>query len=260
MDVLNNYEEVLRENLRLQKELGPEIRPLRGLAPNKRGSSTTLNLGDKKKSLVEARTPGQDAEMMTVECGLTALNPSIGNNSTDIVGTLEWGIGGANFQADFDFVNGLSFSVVANYLRVSAAYNGAMAPFPFGPPISFQANAAVGYGSTARRAGVARRTLDLGTILVGATAFFLIPPFATTLGITTDVNPFTGGSLAGGLIMTLLNNGLGSDATYVYTDQSNLANQLETSYAIPNSNAILALITNNTPQSVKTQIIFGLSF
>lgn len=254
---LDTIEEVFQQNADLQRKLGPEIRPLRGLIPNSLGSSITLNPGDQNVAIFEARSKGIDAEDLNVVTGLT-LNSgnggAIGNNSVDVVGTVEWGIGGASFEADFDFVHGGSFSVAANYLRIKASYF-ATTIIPGQPDVQFQANAAVGYGNSPNKA---RRTVFLGTIAPLGFSLFLVPAFARRFGVLARCGGGFSPTTQPNLFM-LLTDDANTDAFYRYVDNTNLAWQSERTYTIPNAAGLVMQVGNlDAVNPAKVTLVFEL--
>jgi hypothetical protein len=255
---LNDLQQMRLENLILETKLGPEIRPLRGLPPNKRGSSAQLHLGDKNKTLLDARTPSQDAEMITVELGVTVIGGTLGTHDAFLTALVEWGVGGANFSATVDVGRGTAFSVVANFIRVSMSYAGT-APVAPSDTLVFQGNAAVGYGTPFGQGSTGRATLtvSLGTLIKGGGfAQIAIPNFATSFAVSTFV------SIAGPTTPNLWIIAFGASAgiEYTYTSLSNLASHDVSSYALPAGAFLLDVINKDPANDVaEAKVIFALS-
>lgn len=243
----------------------PTVRPLQGIDNRSRGSSLPLRLGDTNKTLVTANSRGTDAEILAVQTGLTVNNANgaaAGNNSLDVFGRVTWGVGGANYSADFDFLQGTTFSVVANYLKVDANYLGSSL-VPGAPTLEFQANASVGYG-TAPRQSVVQRTIDLGTIAKNSFVQVLAPEFAKSftilVGTALQVFPPFVPTAAPQLFIELANLGVGTSAFYEYTNFTNTAKQEPTTFPIPNTGQFGLLVFNNdAANDIDAVVIFDLS-
>lgn len=244
----------------------PQSRPLQGVQDLKLGSSHLLQLFEQNITMLEVRTPDQNAgpELLSVTCGLTPLddvNRPLLNHGIDIFGTATWGVAGSSFQANFDIVNGTGFSVPANYLRIDVTYNGT-APAPPFLPVQFQANAGVGYGTMATQiSSPLRRTIDLGILQPNASAFFLCPAFSTSFAVTTD-DPLSapGVKIFSAMQIVLFNTGTGSSQTYDYTTRNNTGRQDQASYLIGNASQLLGQVVNIGAQPQSVQLIFNLSF
>ena len=129
-----------------------------------------------KKTLVDVRSDTLDSEMLTI-CMAATLNGPFVVNPIDLHAHLQWGTGGANFEADVDIGQGFTLCLPANYVRVDAIYAPVAAP----PGNILQVSGSASWGSFAQSGAPARRTIQVGTILNGATAQVNIPNFATSL-------------------------------------------------------------------------------
>jgi len=91
---------------------------------------------------------------------------------------LEWGVKGAQAKAVVDYVNGLTVSVVASYLRVYAQVSQTIDVGAFaGTSAAYYLAAFVGPGWT--KTGTAQRTVYVGSVVNGdSSAVFDVPRFA----------------------------------------------------------------------------------
>lgn len=171
----------------------PTYRPLNGAAQNNRGNSILVSLPQNVSSseievgsIVETpKNSGDDAESLLVVCGTSILRSTSGPNSFfKIDGLLTFGIGGASFFAEFDWIRGVSFSVPASYLRIAARITYLSA----GGDAELALHGAMAYGpAPGGNFSALRRTLDIGTLIPGVeSAAQTIPPFASALTLTSE--------------------------------------------------------------------------
>jgi hypothetical protein len=244
----------------------PTHRPLAGLQQNNRGQ-TVIVPGDvsgvtKVASIVETpRSNGDDAEVITVTLGLEfdgqepGFNPNLAITFT---ANLTWGIGGASFSADVDWIGGTAFSIAASWVRVGATYEAPPAGFGGpGPAALLTASLAYGYNGL----DGTRRLTDqgaLGALNVGATRSFVVPRFATAVGFSipaqTDLE-----------IAFLTGTGANQLTTggFRYNDRTNTGVQQQP-FPLPNSTFVMN-VTNNgpavlPPNTFAGSIIWYLSF
>lgn len=96
-----------------------------------------------------------------------------------ILGKLQYGIGGAEFEVDFDWKVGTQLSVCASFVRVLAAFSEIE-----GAPPSVSIGAMMSSGSRASRAQVTRTYPQLNvTNEEGSAVIFPIPPMAFALNL-----------------------------------------------------------------------------
>lgn len=230
-------------------ETGPTVRPLQGLHANKRGSSWRMQLGDSRRTLFESRTDSNDAEMLTVTVGAVPIeNPLAIMKARDLFATITWGVGGASYSCDIDLIYGMTFSLMASYLRVDATYNG-IAPDVGGPTV-FQVSGGVGYGTYTNPNSSTRRTFLLADIAASGTAVVLIPPFATSFTVCKGERTTT-------LDIDVLSL-TAPIQQYSYTDVSNNGNQNEQLFPL-NNGAIAVEVTNAGADPINAVVIFNLS-
>lgn len=221
--------------------LPPEIRPLRGLPENKRGSSVSLLPGQNNVTVVEARTPEAEvSEMLTLSVGV-ANNGDVANflQDAELIGHVTWGIAGAHFESDLDILRGVTISLPANYLRFSASYP--LANLVPATPISYQVSAGIAYGSISGRQAPVRLTNFLtdpvaGTEFLpgagGSTGTLLIPKWAVSFTIVTHT--VAAGVPNPNLLVTLTNGAGTKFNSYRIVDNTNTGNQFETMFPIQN--------------------------
>ena len=157
--------------------------------------SAVIILGQPAIALVDVRTKDHQPHVITCTLGsmIAQSPPPIANGAVDleVVALLEIGVGAVPILASVDYVQGQTFSLVANTLRISAIYQRvptATAAITGNP--SYNAGAAVSSGATA--IGVPpQRTLGFHDSFVkfgpGMTMTYDIPKFAKNL--TVIANP-----------------------------------------------------------------------
>jgi len=166
-----------------------------------RGGNTTLNIVEMNgnpgewKPLFKATGNDFDNDVLTVCCRLSCESLQIDTDPApdflEIEGRVQWGVGGANFEALFDWHNGTQFSVFGSYCQVSARLGTqGTAPDDIVIPDA-QIQAAFTPGT---RAAQARPTKTLfGNFLDGNEDVFCIPDFARSFMIMADdIAAFTG--------------------------------------------------------------------
>lgn len=108
----------------------------------------------------------------------TLPSPGLGPRKLAVLGKLEWGIGNASFEANFDWKMGTQISLAASFVRISAAYS----EFGETTPDNVKIGAMLSSGSRAARSQVTRSYPQI--ILEDSDiALFPIPPFAHALNI-----------------------------------------------------------------------------
>lgn len=234
-------------------------RPLAGAKQNNRGNTKVVSLpATVATSVVEVpsivETPknsGDDAESLIVVCGYKVVNGVVSTPpSLDITGIVEFGIGGASFEAEFDWRNGMVFSLPASFIRVSAqiSYENLVSP------VEVALDVGLAYGSTPASAAANLKRSFRGSLLAPAdTLQGIIPPFATgvTVALGSIVNP-----LATSCKLTLSGGGgTGPAADYFITNSTNAANQNDGQFTIPKGMTDFVL-TNQGISTVKAQVVF----
>lgn len=238
--------------------VGPTVRPLQGLPPNKHGSSVPLNLGDRNITVVDARTESNDAEMIAVALGVSlnqATTVGVGSSRIDLAAHVSWGMGGANFEADIDLINGVIFSIPANYLRIDLSYDGLAGAG--GGVTGFQASAGVAYGAFSHPTPP-QRTLDLGRIVNTAGGSVSIPPFANSF--TVYVTQAIGSPPPPpGLLVTVHDLPKARIATYDMSVFTNAGNQVVAgTFPIFNGAAIISFANSTGVDLQDVGVIFGI--
>lgn len=278
-----------------KKPVIPTYRPLAGIADLNRGNingltpirvvsgATSFPTDGVIRSVVE--TPkgiGDDAEVINVNLGVLRVTPDNQKANQYISCILEWGIGGSSFSAEFDWINGVSFSIGASFVRVKAKVVN------YGPDSSFDSgelilSASLAYGYTGQRASAIRKTVvaecpdgfGSSNILVNNATCNLIeiPEFAASFCVAlgrlaiapTAATPIRINQYSRN------NAGVGQEcvATYVIDDIGNTALQKEDCFPVANGARFLD-ITNFTGGSIGAaiggqvvwqgpRVLFGLS-
>jgi len=241
------------------------VRPLSGLDSNSRGMTLVLppptisgapgTVNESGfRTLVDMRSRGPDSELLNITLNLMlgdglddrTIFP-FGNNVPMVQAVLDWGIGGAQFSAVCDWLQGTQLSIPANTLRVSAQYVNVQNLAGPAPP-SFIVSAGLSYGNTGRMSSPARFTERL-QILPGFPVDRKIPKYATGFAIASnspcliDVGPFVGGLLQYSFVPPMSNAG-----------QRNVEN----SFPLPNGVRSIT-ITNTSGVSSPYAIIYTLA-
>ena len=137
--------------------------------------------------LIRAPGTSQGARVVTVHAGVTFNEqdmPADGERTLGLIGTLEWGQGGANFRAEFDFKSGTALTVVASFVDVRVQYEAAIGE-PDGRFRKCLVSAALVWGTRPGR-GLATRTLR-AIIPDGDSHTFAVPDWAFAVQFFTPV-------------------------------------------------------------------------
>lgn len=165
---------------------------------------------------------------------------------------LEWGLGGATFFAEADFLNGTVLSVVAESLKVCAKY------IVWGDPCApwlptFRASAGVGYIARSANSNPARFT-ELVTVGAGQKASIAIPNFALSFTVQ-PLDP------APALVQVAVLGPCGPRIPYVVVSPLTNLGQHNVENALPLFNGATQIEVDNTTgiAPLAVFIIFGLA-
>ena len=174
------------------------MRPLAGARLNNRGNAQLFEIGGNASleeqlitTFVETpKSAGDDGELISVTLGMqyqqevddiysaVAGPPDSLTSYFNPVAVLEWGLGGATFQAEVDWSVGNRFALCASYVRVGLRIPSvSLTADPFNVIFS----ASLGYGQEPKKARLTRDTqLDMSQLIAvaGASDYVAIPPFA----------------------------------------------------------------------------------
>lgn len=246
-------------------------RPLGGAKQNYRGGTAVIPLvTDGLGSPITTVTPtivqtprngGDDAEGIIVNLGQLVTGPDdAGGFALDIACVLKWGIGGAFFEAELDWIQGTTLLIPASFLSVGAIVTATHQPSPGVSnegKVILAAGLAYGSPNSGRNASPSRKTIIVGsTMAAGATsAIQQIPAWANSVTVVS-------GDLAPNFTITLQSQSNTNIVRTVYQviGSGNDMNQTEHQFPIPNG-ARFFTITNNSgfiARSVKA--IFNLAF
>src|SRR5947207_7259075 len=144
------------------------------------------------------RSPGtsQGARMVTVHAGVTFAEqdiPANGQRTLGLVGTLEWGQGGATFRAEFDFKSGAALTVVASFVDLRVAYEPPIGD-PDGRFLRCLVSGALVWGTRPGR-GLTTRSLR-AVIPDGGARTFAVPNFAFAVQFLTPATAWFTAPLA----------------------------------------------------------------
>lgn len=257
----------------------PTTRPLAGLSQQKRGGvvrvdSTQFNVAQPgsapgftaNTTVVESRSENPDAEIILVTFSYAldrAFNTSVYGFGFDtrVYAQLSWGVGGAQFTASCDWMNGTIIAIPANYVRVVATVPDNSSFAGLGAPV-FLLGASLAYGtSPSHSANRARYTVPLTfASALAATATINIPNFAVGMTLQTSNTAADGPIAPFNIRMRDAGSGGTVDVQYTYVSGTNLAGQGTNTFPVPNG-AQECVITNNTGiTTIKASAVFELAF
>lgn len=209
-----------------------DYRPLNGAAQNNRGLGILVDLPTvavltalKEVSIVETpKNAGDDAENLIVVCGTTVLKQLAGVNAGfKVEGVVTFGIGGASFQAEFDWLQGVSFALAASYCRVGAKVTY-LSPAADGQ-LSLAAGLAYGPAPGGNFSPL-RKTIELGTLAPGGVSTSQnVPAFASGATLTSE------GTTSPALRLRFRSGS--RVATFDMTSRANTSGQADAQFAIP---------------------------
>jgi len=229
------------------------VRSLSGLDENNRGASVELVLpGAPRQTVVEARSRNEEAELVAVTLGYSAENVPA-DASTENQALIEWGIGGASFQAVVDWLHGTVLCVHGSYLRVTvlAAPNAAIAA-AFRQSFS----AGLAYGLSGQHQNRARLTVPLVDLADTATSADVpVPRFAVGVGLM-GVDP---GVAPGHVLVREVGATAPLDTIATYRYASNAAPQGASMYPIGAGARAVRLVNNTGAALVRPRLVFDLA-
>lgn len=226
--------------------------------PNVRGidpwmSIVTL-LDTSNNDFMMAKPP----QVMTVVFNpVTIQRTNFAANITDVKARVEYGAGGQTTVVDIDAINGMTFSIIGNFVRVSgiftpvvigAANGTAIVPANF--PSLIAMGASVAYGNRGSGGGVSPSWSDYSQINPASSVNFIIPPFATSYTVVGQ-DQVTLASPAN-LIMTLFSS-VGGQQISTIAQAGNVNN----TYPLPGGCQVLN-ISNPGANNVTVSVRFGL--
>jgi hypothetical protein len=249
-----------------EQGLGLELRPLRGLPPINRGGNKRLSLGASATVVQNYHSPPEDAEMIAITFGIVDDPSSITRNQIIRVELkVEWGVGGANFDAMLDGYDGLVFCLPACKLKVDARYRAIAIPGQ-PPPADIFVNASLAYGTIIQRSTPTRFTSDLGVIAPGVAIQDIIPAYANCFTVLSS--PVLAGpppfpqiaQPATSIVVseTELVSAVERKAYFQLTDNTNVALHTEDQFPLFNGAAVVT-VTNNGAVPAYYTIVYGLA-
>lgn len=161
------------------------------IAPGQAGKTEVLAAGG-RATLVNLQSNDQSAHAYSVHFGYdpqgTYPDPVPTNYDVALVGTVQWGTGGAQHEVEFDFGRGGVLVVPASYVRVGVYYpEVARSTQPLQRVYASIGRAAIG---TQGIVGAVHRTHDTGALNAGASsAWREIPRYATAVMVLADGAP-----------------------------------------------------------------------
>jgi len=259
----------------------PTYRPLGGAMQNNRGNikivTLPASLGENTvvvPSVVEtSKSSGDDAEVLSVQLALelpdafTSATGTAANVKLEIIAVLEWGVGGAFFQAECDWNQGTSFSIAASFLRVSARIVYGDVLFGLNSDTDIVLKASLGYGnavslqqsSSARRTVPMRDSTSVSPFNLGPGASsdrIPIPPFA--MGVTM----IDGTPTQPNYKILMFSDAVGgfTEAIYFWVDRNNTGSQLEGQFPIPGRCRFIQIVNLSGLISDVPKLIFNMGF
>lgn len=248
----------------------PTYRPLAGAMQNNRGWSREVILELEETQLFESvvaapRSSGDDAEAIIITLGMTyeseeraTFSPSVSERPIRADAILQWGVGGASFSAEVDWQQGTLFVLPASFVNVGLRVFSPVPEDAKVARVTFAASLSYGYSGVQTLGAGARRTVLVeGGLPAGATVRIPVPRWATAftpIGLHVMTAPPN--------LSIFVDPGFGSAvAAYHYTSDSNIAQQHETTYPIPNSGRFIEVTNNDLVNPWDTfGILFHLAF
>lgn len=214
----------------------PTYRPLAGAKQNSRGNArlvalpyaasppapplSTIEVG----SIVEtSRQSGDDAENIRIIC---SYDVNLYSGPISIQGYAEFGVGGASFAVDFDWLQGTSFAIPASFVRIGASLLYQSSSAVAGSQIVLSAGLAYG-GPPFGHFSPLRKTDVIGT-LPGATLSnsFDIPAFASSATLMCDTSSAPN-------LRLYFYGGTGQSVSFDYVSRTNANFQMDGQFPIP---------------------------
>lgn len=135
------------------------------------------------QSVMKANAEDGVSRMITINCGveniiLPAVQP---NRRVSLVGRVQWGTGGTNYQALFDYKNGTQFSIGANSVQIDVAF----AEIATETADSVRVKASLDQGPRASRSQL-MRSFPRQTIAEQSLVTYPVPDFAHSFYIFSD--------------------------------------------------------------------------
>ncbi len=264
--------------IKLEAEAAPPpaltYRPLGGAQQNNRGNSRIVTLDSNAGTPLQeiasiVQTPmntGDDAEVLAVSLGYTL--PDNVNNPLDnaslipvrVTAIVEWGIGGAFFQAECDWNQGITFAVTASYLRISAKV--AAIPILGAGVVDLVLTAGISYGnaSTLNTSSPCRKTVDLGALAAGATSAILVVPTWAVGATLVDGGFLALGNAPSFLLIFAPTGAPQSGTVYAVTDRSNMGTQVEGQFPVPIDGRFFRVVNQGMQSAQNVKVIFNLAF
>lgn len=256
-------------------------RPLAGLSPNQRGgkvsvdstkynvATSSLPLGSPgffpRNTLVQALSPGDDAEHVSIALGFNFNTPLVSGSYTGfdprVYGEVIWGVGGAEFKASFDWINGTVLTLPANYVRVVAIVpdNSASSFTPPHVAPIFELAAGISYGSPPAHANRARYSVPLAAALAADTDVTVeIPNFAIGFSVqgptaSLPINLTQSEDTSGGA-------GAVVNVENVFSGNQNSSDQKVNTFPVANGAQFLRVRSSGGATLAQVVIVFDLAF
>lgn len=257
-------------------------RPLGGARANNRGGSITLNVGDPSfstgrtfNSIVETpKNAGDDAESIIVTLGRIFVTEPDDTILADVnwkaTAILTWGVGGASFEAEIDWMQGTTLVLPASYARVSLRITSSSSGQEFN--IIFAASLSYGTPTSGRFAAPARLTetvvSEAGNIGVlgvsgggdSGSTLMLIPAFANSFNVQSATDDPAVPNPNIGISFTGFPAAFSGTQVQRYVNNTNLAGQGEQWFPIPNGATLIRLENLSLAEETRaTQVIFNLA-
>lgn len=231
--------------------------PLLGAKDTQLGRTVPLVPTQGPVSLIQATGTSQGGYIATIHAQVIIppdAYPAGVDRFAPVVGLLQWGQGGATFNATIDLRTGVCASLVASSVQLSAVFEPTTAPDQ--RATTAQVSAAVVWGT---RPGRARATRTLGpvTLAPAASTTFEVPPFASTVALFAPLAAFY--APASTSLLTLHEGPLVTDRPELAVTTGQLGAQQLTLDGVALAGLTRFLtVTNNEAAPIALRAVFGL--
>lgn len=162
------------------------ISPFDGLEDNNLGNIILIKAGETQRVL---QMQGRDdmPNTLAVSCGFRLASSEAAPVDVAPVAILNYGVGGANVEIEFDLLSGLCFNVPATSFNLNVENTFPLEPDAGLDGADIYVQATMGVGGIGRAASnPMRRTIRVGQLLPGGGALITVPQGAVSFNVFTS--------------------------------------------------------------------------